>query len=305
MKSLVCCVLGLVLGFLPRGPAVISRSRVFDVRSGRETYRIWIAQPRNPNARGSPDTMIKRKPIAVYVLDGNWDFDEAVGATRTMQWSTTPPLLIVGIGSPTDSLEKITDRRGYDLTPPSRVVSWEMKGVRTGGAEHLLSFIQHQLKPFVAAHYGVDPSHSMIVGHSLGGNLVLYALAAHPGMFDMYLATSPSLWYGGRQTIGLLSKALVGRRIPLKDRIYVAVGSLEGTNWTHIPQKAWEKAVKADGGTMESGVLDVRSIFRRYPTELLHQHVQIVSGANHHTVQGIAYSRGFPYLLAWARHCTP
>ncbi len=301
MNSLALWALAIILGFLPRGPAVVSRSRVFDVRAGGETYRIWIAQPRNPNARGSPNTMIKRKPIAVYLLDGNWDFDELVGATRTMQWSTTPPLLIVGIGSPTDNLEKITDRRGYDLTPPSRVVSWEMKGVQTGGAEHLLSFIQHKLKPFVVSNYGVDPAHSMIVGHSLGGNLVLYTLAAHPSMFDMYLATSPSLWYGGRQTIGLLSKALAGRQIPPKARIYIAVGSLEGTNWTHIPQNAWVKAVKADRGTMESSVLDVRSLFTRYRTELPDQDAQVIPGANHHTVQGIAYSRGFPYLLHWAR----
>src|SRR3546814_4655171 len=79
----------------------------------------------------------------------------------------------------------------YDMTPPG---SGDSRIKRpTGGADAFLDFIEHDLKPAVAAAAKVDPGRQAIFGHSLGGQFVLYTMITRPQLFDTYLAASPSM----------------------------------------------------------------------------------------------------------------
>ena len=117
--------------------------------------------------------------------------------------------LVVGIDVPTPdgvpldaAVMQGAPFRMRDLTP---VVDRKMEvqaakalkvdRVRTGGSGKFLQFIQAELIPMIAADYRVNSTERILMGHSLGGLFVLYALFQQPKLFSGYLAADPSLWY--------------------------------------------------------------------------------------------------------------
>ncbi|HEY4966926.1 MAG TPA: alpha/beta hydrolase-fold protein, partial [Puia sp.] len=90
-----------------------------------------------------------------------------------------PDMIVVGIPN-TDRLR--------DLTPTHT-------GVNTsGGGETFVSFIEHELMPYVDSLYPTAP-YRLFIGHSLGGLTVVNALIHHPQLFSAYLAIDPSMWW--------------------------------------------------------------------------------------------------------------
>ena len=67
---------------------------------------------------------------------------------------------------------------------------------RLGGADVFLSFIDDELKPFIAARYPANVDDAALVGHSLGGLFTLHVLFTSPESFDRYIALSPAANYG-------------------------------------------------------------------------------------------------------------
>jgi pimeloyl-ACP methyl ester carboxylesterase len=63
-----------------------------------------------------------------------------------------------------------------------------------GGGENFTAFLEKELIPYIDAHYPATP-HRTLIGHSLGGLLVLNTLVNHPGLFDSYVALDPSMWW--------------------------------------------------------------------------------------------------------------
>lgn len=83
-------------------------------------------------------------------------------------------------------------RRNYDLTPPS-----ETSPEGCGGAEHLLDFIEHNLKPFVRETIlpGCTIGREALYGHSFGGLFTLYTLFTRQHLFQCFIASSPSIYW--------------------------------------------------------------------------------------------------------------
>jgi predicted alpha/beta superfamily hydrolase len=64
-----------------------------------------------------------------------------------------------------------------------------------GSADHFLTFIENELKPFIEERYPADPNDQTLLGISLGGLFALHALFSAPGSFQRYIAISPSIWW--------------------------------------------------------------------------------------------------------------
>ena len=198
-------------------------------RSGAE-FRIFVAHPLPPPpSSGYP---------VIYMLDGNAAFGTMTEAVR-MQ-STRPqatgvtPALVDGIGYPTD-LPLDLARRTFDYTPEvdRAALSPRPDGSDwppTGGAGEFLDFIEHDVKPMIAAAYPVDPQRQSLFGHSFGGLFALYALFHRPHAFQTYIAGSPSIWFGDRAI--LRAEQEFSRLIetsPSTPNLMIAVGTLEQT----------------------------------------------------------------------------
>lgn len=151
---------------------------VHDLDFNQQTYRLFIAQPKQPQ----PHQRV------LYVLDGNAQFPLALNAVdphKTLPW-------IVGLGYPSPQAYPIAERtRDYTFAAQGEQFA------QGGGAAAFLQFIQQQAIPVVQQYLQPQiPQQQMLFGHSFGGLFALYTLFHQGELFDHYVIASPSLWWG-------------------------------------------------------------------------------------------------------------
>lgn len=206
-------------GPLPTGqPVQLPAARQFDLQdtaTGRP-YRIFIAEPEGP---APPDG----HPV-LCVLDGNAAFPVAAflarGFASRREVTGHAPVLVVGIGYPGEADFDVSARQ-RDYTP-----SVVRGGPGTEGeADRFLDFIDRQVRPLVARQRPTDPRRQALFGHSLGGLLVLHALASRPQAWSTWLASSPSLWWDRYRLLERLPAQAVAADARLQ--LQISVGALE------------------------------------------------------------------------------
>src|SRR5579871_2218703 len=83
---------------------------------------------------------------------------------------------------------KDTNTRYRDFTP-TRTSSG------SGGADKFLLFLKTELVPYINKAYHTGSERSTLVGGSMGGLFVIYALLNEPSLFKAFIALDPSLWW--------------------------------------------------------------------------------------------------------------
>jgi predicted alpha/beta superfamily hydrolase len=209
-------------------PYRTARNVQFDMASkisGR-TYRIFVHTPRTPPPPGG-------YPV-LYVTDGNSTFPITAGQAE-LEGLMGGRMMVVAVGYPTDDPTVLLSVRNRDLTPsppltPPSDPGMSAKPEDYGGAEQFYRFITEELRPAIAAAYKVDPKDQSLYGHSLGGLFTLGVLFHHPDAFRGFVASSPSIWWNGREVLkgeADFSRAVEsGRAGP---RILIEVGGMEQT----------------------------------------------------------------------------
>jgi predicted alpha/beta superfamily hydrolase len=273
-----------------RPPATLLRSEQFNLKS--ETGREFVIQVGLPH-EVDPDLplMVRgRKPVAIYVLDGDSSFGMVSDLTRMMQWGgDVPPCLVVGITYPLRYLEHpMADQiepRDFDLTPTPHAGLPGFSGAENagGGERAFLAFIEDKLVPQINEHYGTDPNVSVLVGHSLGGLFAIGASTQSSGRLMHYLALSPSLWWDDRFELKRFENSLKGGFHHV-GRLAVFVGERE-------------EHISGAYASMVGNVVALRGVLENYPTAFDKTLVQILPDEDHHTLQGTSISRGLRFLL--------
>jgi predicted alpha/beta superfamily hydrolase len=163
----------------------------------KEQRTIYVYVPQTGNAGEGPPP---RYPV-VYLLDGDVNFNAAAATTQLLGERNgnpaCPPMIVVGIAN--------TDRT-RDLTP-SRSATEPFPTATSGGGERFTDFLRKELIPYVESKYPTAP-YRTLVGHSLGGLLVVNTLLNHAQLFNAYVAIDPSLSYDGGRLIGEASVRL-------------------------------------------------------------------------------------------------
>lgn len=96
-----------------------------------------------------------------------------------------PECLIVGIGHSVSTLDEwgkirdieFTPEEDPDIAPPKR-------------AADFLSFIKHELIPFVEITYSINPADRCLIGYSGSGEFALFTLLHEPELFQKYMICS-------------------------------------------------------------------------------------------------------------------
>jgi len=133
----------------------------------------------------------------LYLLDGEYHFQHAVGSVRFLSGiGKMPECIVVGIAN--------VDRE-RDFTP----VPVDYLAV-SGGAPLFLQFIEKDLMPFMETNYRCA-SFRILAGHSLGGEFTLYSLIKKPELFQGYIAMSPVVHYADSYLLELARKDLKAR----------------------------------------------------------------------------------------------
>ncbi|HTT67489.1 MAG TPA: alpha/beta hydrolase-fold protein [Gemmatimonadales bacterium] len=182
--------------------------------TGRD-YDLYVSLPADYAAH--PDA---RYPV-LYVLDGQWDFKLMLSVQGGLLYDRfTPPVIIVGI-TYSGANPDFNALRAMDLTP---VPSSTLAG--SGAAPRFLSFLRHQVIPFVESAYRADPARRVLMGASFGGLFTLYALFTDPSLFAGYVAASPAVSYGDRVGFAV-EAAYAAAHEDLPVRLFIGVGEIE------------------------------------------------------------------------------
>jgi predicted alpha/beta superfamily hydrolase len=233
-----CAVMALVITGLALAPApsalaetvVLPNAEYRDIAPlrGGPPWRVFIWKPKAPPPEAG-------YPV-IYVTDANAVFGTLVEAlnmrSRNPAVSGVDPAVIVGIGYPTDQPLDL-DRRTYDLTPKVDVSTLPPKPdnspwAKTGGADEFLAFIQDEVKPLIAKEVKIDPARESLFGHSFGGLFALHVLFTKPEAFDVYVAGSPSIWFGDRHLMKEAGAFIASAKTkPVNVRLLLAVGEWE------------------------------------------------------------------------------
>lgn len=197
---------------MPAKPQMTKAKAAFTSHS-KETgtsYRIYVDQP---DAKGP-------HPV-VFLMDGDFFFDSAVKASRSLaEEGKIPPTVVIGVGYGA-SFGEPGNYRGRDYTP----TAGEEEPL-SGGADKFLSYLGGTLWKEVAAKYSVKSTQRVVAGHSLGSLLVLYALFQKEPFFQLALAGAPSIWWDNRSILRLASM-LRDKQASLDATVYLGVGEEE------------------------------------------------------------------------------
>jgi len=170
-----------------------------------EERKIWVYMPMGDNG---PSASGQRYPV-VYLLDGDAHFSSMMGMIQQLSEingnTVCPDMILVGIPN--------TDRM-RDLTPTHAAPSFyvDSDAIKSaGGGEKFTSFIEKELMPHIDSLYPTAP-YRMLIGHSLGGLMVINTLVHHPQLFNAYLAIDPSMWWDNQKLLKQTDSALTRDR---------------------------------------------------------------------------------------------
>jgi predicted alpha/beta superfamily hydrolase len=209
-----------------------------------EERTIWIRTP-----AGYENNKVSY-PV-LYLTDG----DAHIGHTAsTIEFLSRngriSELIIVGIAN--------TDRT-RDLTPvksSAKAADGAAQFPTSGGADNFLKFIETELIPKIEKTYRVQP-YRVLAGHSLGGLFAIHAMIARPGVFNSYVAVSPSLQWENQEELRRAEEFFKNKK-ELKATLFVSLGNEPGAigdtyeafnqllNKTKIPGFEWEAQRMAD-----------------------------------------------------------
>lgn len=154
--------------------------------------------------------------IALYVLDGNWNYDLVKGTlSHWVRWNLCPDVVIISIDN--------MGNRTRDLTPS--IDNEKYPG--SGKASTFLNFVEKELQPKISELFPQIKS-NVLFGHSFGGLFALYTLKERPFLFDAYIAVSPSVWWKDQYMYGNYHFNTVKN----KPFIYASAGTNDSENTT-------------------------------------------------------------------------
>ena len=157
----------------------------------------------------------------LYMSDG----DAHLGhTTSTIEFLTQngriPDLIVVGVTN-TDRTRDLTPAKSSDKDADGK-----LRFPTSGGADNFLKFFETELIPEIEREYRVQP-YRIFAGHSLGGLFAIHAMITKPGLFNSYVAVSPSLQWENDEALKRAETFLKNQK-ELKATLFVSIGNEPG-----------------------------------------------------------------------------
>jgi len=166
------------------------------------------------------ETNTLKYPV-LYMTDGDAHMAHTAGTIEFLvQNGRIADLIVVGVTN--------TDRT-RDLTPAkstNKNAAGELQNPTAGGADNFLKFFETELMPAIEKDYRVQP-YRILAGHSLGGLFAIHAMISKPGLFNSYIAVSPSLQWENREALKRAEDFLKNQK-EMKVTLYASIGDEPG-----------------------------------------------------------------------------
>jgi predicted alpha/beta superfamily hydrolase len=201
---------------------------------------VAIAQPRTGTVKrltiksavlGEERLVLVRTPVGyetnkvsypvLYMTDGDSHINHTSSSIEFLtENGRMPDLIVVGVTN--------TDRT-RDLTPvksTTKNAAGELQFSTSGGADNFLKFFETELIPEIEKQYRVQP-YRIFAGHSLGGLFAIHAMITKPGLFNSYVAVSPSLQWENGEELKRAEDFLKNQK-ELKVTLFASIGNETG-----------------------------------------------------------------------------
>lgn len=195
-------------------PITIGESHTFtsEILDDVRQINVWLPTGYSESAEKYP---------VVYLLDGalTQDFHHiaALGQLASLSW-TFGPMIIVGVES---------KERRAEFTPVATDPRYLMAFPKSGRASTYRKFLREEVIPFVEGQYRTGERRALM-GESLAGLFVVDTVLSEPGLFQDYVAISPSLWWDDRRPMQNLNRLLRDKDLT-GIRFYLAMAGEGGT----------------------------------------------------------------------------
>jgi len=250
-----------------------------------EKRRIWVHLPGNGTA---PFFNSQRYPV-IYLLDGDAHFASVMGMIQQLSEingnALCPQMILVGIPN--------TDRM-RDLTPTHSGSNAyvDSNAIRTaGGGESFTTFLEKELIPHIDSLYPTAP-YRMLIGHSLGGLMVINTLIHHQYLFNAYLAIDPSLWWDNQKLLHQAETTLGRERFNGRSLFLAVANTMQpGMDTAHV------HADTAASTWHIRSILDFVGTLKRNKDNGLHWNYKYYDEDGHSSVPLIAEYDALRYLF--------
>ena len=213
----VCCLAVLLL---------ISSAALAQPASGTVTRLVLKS-----DVLGEERTVLIRTPVGyetskvsypvLYMTDGD---GHMVHTAATIDFLTRngriSDLIVVGVIN-TDRTRDLTPVKSTDKTPGG-----ELRFPTAGGADNFLKFFETELIPQIEREYRVQP-YRIFAGHSFGGLFAIHSMISKPGLFNAYVAVSPSLQWENGEALKRAATFLKQQK-EMKVTLFVSIGNEPG-----------------------------------------------------------------------------
>ena len=157
----------------------------------------------------------------LYMTDG----DAHMGHTAsTIEFLTDngrmPELIVVGVTN-TDRTRDLST-----VKSTAKNAAGELQAPTSGGADKFLKFFETELIPQIEKDYRVAP-YRILAGHSLGGLFAVNAMISKPGLFNSYVAVSPSLQWENGEIFKRIEDFLKNQK-EMRVSLYTSLGNEPG-----------------------------------------------------------------------------
>lgn len=198
----------------------INIGKMYSMRSKvlKEERHYWVYLPNSYDGGNKK----LRYPV-LYLLDGDAHFQSVSGVLQFMSSAINgncqiPEMIVVAIPN---------TNRTRDLTPTHSNIgiagTEEAFLESSGGGDAFLEFIRDELFAEIDSRFHTLTAR-ILVGHSLGGLLVVHALLAQPEMFQAYIAIDPSLFWDN-QLLTQTAEKKIGTIRKLRKSLYISAAN--------------------------------------------------------------------------------
>jgi len=157
----------------------------------------------------------------LYMTDGDGHMGHTASTIEFLtQNGRISDLIVVGVTN-TDRTRDLTPAKSTDKDPAGN-----LRFPTSGGADNFLKFFQTELIPEIEKQYRVQP-YRIFAGHSLGGLFAIHAMISKPGLFNSYVAVSPSLQWENGEALKRAEDFLKNQK-EFKATLFVSIGDEPG-----------------------------------------------------------------------------
>ena len=157
----------------------------------------------------------------LYMTDGDAHMGHTASTIEFLtQNGRISDLIVVGVTN-TDRTRDLTPVKSTNKNPAG-----ELQSPTSGGANNFLKFFETELIPQIEKQYRVQP-YRILAGHSLGGLFAVHSMISKPGLFNSYVAVSPSLQWENGEALKRAEVFLKNQK-ELKATLFVSLGNEPG-----------------------------------------------------------------------------